>query len=150
MNTDAEGRLVLCDALTYVEKFKPRSVIDIATLTGAAVATFGSHVNALLSNNHKLAETLIDCGEEVLDRAWQLPLWEEYQSMLNSNFADIANIGGPRAGTITAACFLSRFAEKQKWAHLDIAGSAWHSGGQKGATGRPVSLLIEYLSRQKA
>ena len=150
LNTDAEGRLVLCDALTYVEKFKPRSVIDIATLTGAAVATFGSHVNALLSNNHKLAETLIDCGEEVLDRAWQLPLWEEYQSMLNSNFADIANIGGPRAGTITAACFLSRFAEKQKWAHLDIAGSAWHSGGQKGATGRPVSLLIEYLSRQKA
>ncbi|NKB32289.1 MAG: leucyl aminopeptidase [Pseudomonadales bacterium] len=150
LNTDAEGRLVLCDALTYVEKFKPRSVIDIATLTGAAVATFGSHANALLSNNDKLAEILIDCGEEVLDRAWQLPLWDDYQSLLNSNFADIANIGGPRAGTITAACFLSRFTEKQKWAHLDIAGSAWHSGAQKGATGRPVSLLVEYLSRQKA
>ncbi len=150
LNTDAEGRLVLCDALTYVEKFKPRSIIDIATLTGAAVATFGSHVNALLSNNDELVDILIDCGEEVLDRAWQLPLWDEYQSMLNSNFADIANIGGPRAGTITAACFLSRFTEKQKWAHLDIAGSAWHSGAQKGATGRPVSLLVEYLSRQKA
>ena len=150
LNTDAEGRLVLCDALTYVEKFKPRSIIDIATLTGAAVATFGSHVNALLSNNDELADILIDCGEEVLDRAWQLPLWDEYQSMLNSNFADIANIGGPRAGTITAACFLSRFTEKQKWAHLDIAGSAWHSGAQKGATGRPVALLVEYLSRQRA
>mgnify|MGYP003305264725 CR=1 FL=1 len=150
LNTDAEGRLVLCDALTYVEKFKPRSIIDIATLTGAAVATFGSHVNALLSNNDELVDILIDCGEEVLDRAWQLPLWDEYQSMLNSNFADIANIGGPRAGTITAACFLSRFTEKQKWAHLDIAGSAWHSGAQKGATGRPVALLVEYLSRQKA
>ncbi len=149
LNTDAEGRLVLCDALTYAERFKPRSIIDIATLTGAAVATFGSHVNALLSNNDKLATTLLDCGEQSLDRAWQLPLWDEYQSLLNSNFADIANIGGPRAGTITAACFLSRFTEKQKWAHLDIAGSAWHSGAKKGATGRPVSLLIEYLSRQK-
>ena len=150
LNTDAEGRLVLCDALTYVEKFNPRSVIDIATLTGAAVATFGSLANALLSNNDKLAETLIDCGQDSLDRAWQLPLWDEYQGLINSNFADIANIGGPRAGTITAACFLSRFTEKQKWAHLDIAGSAWHSGAQKGATGRPVPLLVEYLIRQKA
>ncbi|MBM87646.1 MAG: leucyl aminopeptidase [Gammaproteobacteria bacterium] len=150
LNTDAEGRLVLCDALTYVEKFKPRSVIDVATLTGAAVATFGSHANALLSNNEKLANTLMQCGEYVLDRAWQLPLWDEYQSLLNSNFADVANIGGPRAGTITAACFLSRFTERQKWAHLDIAGSAWHSGSRKGATGRPVPLLVEYLSRQKA
>lgn len=150
LNTDAEGRLVLCDALTYVHKFKPRSVIDIATLTGAAVATFGSLANALLSNDDELAQALLDCGEETLDRAWQLPLWDEYQSQINSNFADIANIGGPRAGTITAACFLSRFTEKLKWAHLDIAGSAWHSGPQKGATGRPVSLLVEYLSRQKA
>jgi leucyl aminopeptidase len=150
LNTDAEGRLVLCDALTYVHKFKPRSVIDIATLTGAAVATFGSQANALLSNNDGLAQALLECGEETLDRAWQLPLWDEYQSLINSNFADIANIGGPRAGTITAACFLSRFTEKLKWAHLDIAGSAWHSGAQKGATGRPVSLLVEYLSRQKA
>lgn len=149
LNTDAEGRLVLCDALTYADRFKPRSIIDIATLTGAAVATFGSHVNALLSNNDKLASALLDCGEQSLDRAWQLPLWDEYQSLLNSNFADIANIGGPRAGTITAACFLSRFTEKQKWAHLDIAGSAWNSGAKKGATGRPVGLLVEYLSRQK-
>ena len=150
LNTDAEGRLVLCDVLTYAERYKPRSVIDIATLTGAAVATFGSHVSALLSNDDKLTEALIDCGKRSLDRVWPLPLWEEYQGLLNSNFADIANIGGPRAGTITAACFLSRFAEKFKWAHLDIAGSAWHSGAQKGATGRPVALLVEYLSQQKA
>ena len=150
LNTDAEGRLVLCDALTYAERCKPRSVIDIATLTGAAVATFGSHVNAMLSNDDALAKSLLECGEESLDRAWQLPLWDDYQSLLNSNFADIANIGGPRAGTITAACFLSRFAGKYKWAHLDIAGSAWNSGAAKGATGRPVSLLVEYLSRQKS
>ena len=150
LNTDAEGRLVLCDVLTYAERYKPRSVIDIATLTGAAVATFGSHVSALLSNNEKLSDTLIDCGKSSLDRAWPLPLWDEYQPLLNSNFADIANIGGPRAGTITAACFLSRFAEKFKWAHLDIAGSAWISGAKKGATGRPVALLVEYLRRQKA
>jgi len=150
LNTDAEGRLVLCDVLTYAERYKPRSVIDVATLTGAAVATFGSHVSALLSNDDKLTEALIECGKSSLDRVWPLPLWEEYQSLLNSNFADIANIGGPRAGTITAACFLSRFAEKFKWAHLDIAGSAWHSGAQKGTTGRPVALLVEYLSQQKA
>ncbi len=150
LNTDAEGRLVLCDALTYVERFKPRSIIDIATLTGAAVATFGSVVSALLANDDKLAETLLDCGEETGDPAWQLPLWDEYQKQLHSNFADIANIGGPRGGTITAACFLSRFTEKQKWAHLDIAGSAWNQGAEKGATGRPVALLLEYLKRQKA
>ena len=150
LNTDAEGRLVLCDVLTYAERYKPRSVIDIATLTGAAVATFGSHVSALLSNDDKLSESLIDCGNSSLDRVWPLPLWEEYQVLLHSNFADIANIGGPRAGTITAACFLSRFAGKYKWAHLDIAGSAWHSGAQKGATGRPVALLTEYLRQQKA
>ncbi|MBL4573808.1 MAG: leucyl aminopeptidase [Gammaproteobacteria bacterium] len=150
LNTDAEGRLVLCDVLTYAERYKPRSVIDVATLTGAAVATFGSTVSALLSNDDTLAEALIASGKSSLDRVWPLPLWEEYQSLLNSNFADIANIGGPRAGTITAACFLSRFAEKFKWAHLDIAGSAWHSGAQKGATGRPVALLVEYLRQQKA
>ncbi len=150
LNTDAEGRLVLCDALTYVERFKPRSIIDIATLTGAAVATFGSVVSALLANDDKLAETLLDCGEQAGDPAWQLPLWDEYQKQLHSNFADIANIGGPRGGTITAACFLSRFTEKQKWAHLDIAGSAWNQGAEKGATGRPVALLLEYLKRQKA
>ena len=150
LNTDAEGRLVLCDALTYAERFKPRSVIDIATLTGAAVATFGSYATAMLSNNDKLAAALLECGQQSLDPAWQLPLWDEYQGLLDSNFADIANIGGPRAGTITAACFLSRFTEKFKWAHLDIAGSAWNSGAQKGATGRPVGLLVEYLSRQRA
>lgn len=150
LNTDAEGRLVLCDALSYTERFKPRTVIDIATLTGAAVATFGSTVTAMLSNNDALAQSLLECGQQALDPAWQLPLWEEYQSLLDSNFADIANIGGPRAGTITAACFLSRFTEKFKWAHLDIAGSAWNSGQQKGASGRPVALLVEYLRRQKA
>jgi leucyl aminopeptidase len=150
LNTDAEGRLVLCDALTYTERFNPRSVIDIATLTGAAVATFGSYVTAMLSNDDDLANAIIKCGTECVDPAWQLPMWDEYQPMLNSNFADIANIGGPRAGTITAACFLSRFTEKFAWAHLDIAGSAWTSGTAKGSTGRPVPLLVEYLSNQKA
>lgn len=149
LNTDAEGRLVLCDALTYAERFKPKSVIDIATLTGAAVATFGSVVSALLSNHQKLADTLLKHGEECLDPAWQLPLKEEYQGLLDSRFADIANIGGPKAGTITAACFLSRFTEKFHWAHLDIAGTAWNSGTDKGATGRPVPLLVEYLRHQK-
>ena len=150
LNTDAEGRLVLCDALSYAERFNPQTIIDIATLTGAAVATFGSQANVMLSNDDKMAQTLLQCGEDSLDRVWQLPLWDEYQSLLDSNFADIANIGGPRAGTITAACFLSRFTEKQTWAHLDIAGSAWQSGTQKGATGRPVGMLMQYLLTQKA
>ncbi|MDC3362038.1 leucyl aminopeptidase [Gammaproteobacteria bacterium] len=150
LNTDAEGRLVLCDALTYGERYKPASVIDVATLTGAAVATFGSHVSAMLSNDDALAAELSDCGNASLDQVWQLPLHDEYQHLLDSNFADIANIGGPRAGTITAACFLSRFTKKLKWAHLDIAGSAWNSGAAKGATGRPVSLLLEYLRRKAA
>ena len=149
LNTDAEGRLVLCDALTYAERFNPRSVIDIATLTGAAVATFGSHVTAMLSNHEPLAKKLINVGLTALDPVWQLPLWDEYQPLLNSNFADIANIGGPKAGTITAGCFLSRFTKKYNWAHLDIAGSAWNTGAAKGATGRPVSLLVEYLRQQK-
>ena len=150
LNTDAEGRLVLCDALTYGERYKPASVIDVATLTGAAVATFGSHVSAMLSNDDALAAELSDCGSASLDQVWQLPLHDEYQHLLDSNFADIANIGGPRAGTITAACFLSRFTKKFKWAHLDIAGSAWNSGAAKSATGRPVSLLLEYLRRKAA
>jgi len=150
LNTDAEGSLVLCDALTYGERYKPASVIDVATLTGAAVATFGSHVSAMLSNDDALAAELSDCGNASLDQVWQLPLHDEYQHLLDSNFADIANIGGPRAGTITAACFLSRFTKKFKWAHLDIAGSAWNSGAAKGATGRPVSLLLEYLRRKAA
>ena len=150
LNTDAEGRLVLCDALTYVERFKPKTVIDIATLTGAAVATFSDQTSALLSTHQPLADELLEIGQHTLDFTWQLPLWEEYQSLLDSNFADIANIGGPKAGTITAACFLSRFTKKYHWAHLDIAGTAWLSGAQKGATGRPVPLLVEYLRRQKA
>lgn len=150
LNTDAEGRLVLCDALTYVERFKPVTVIDVATLTGAAVATFGDQTTALLSSHQPLADELLGISQDTLDFAWQLPLWDEYQPLLDSNFADIANIGGPRAGTITAACFLSRFTKKYHWAHLDIAGTAWISGAQKGATGRPVPLLVEYLRRQKA
>ncbi len=145
LNTDAEGRLVLCDALTYVERFKPKTVVDIATLTGACITALGSVVSGLLSNDDQLAETLYQCGLDSLDPVWRLPLWEEYQEQLKSNFADIANIGGPKAGTITAACFLARFTKKYKWAHLDIAGTAWLQGGEKGATGRPVPLLMEYL-----
>lgn len=145
LNTDAEGRLVLCDALTYAKRFKPKTVIDIATLTGACVATFGDVVSGLLSNDDELANTLYQCGLDALDPAWRLPLWDEYQKLLRSNFADIANIGGPKAGTITAGCFLSRFTKDYKWAHLDIAGTAWNQGPHKGATGRPVPLLMEYL-----
>jgi len=149
LNTDAEGRLVLCDALTYIEKFKPEIVIDIATLTGACVVALGHVPSGLMSNDDELANDLIEAGNLSGDRAWQLPLWDEYQSELNSNFADIANIGGRWGGTITAACFLSRFTKKYRWAHLDIAGVAWHSHGkQKGATGRPVPLLTEYLLHQ--
>jgi leucyl aminopeptidase len=148
LNTDAEGRLILCDALTYSEQFKPRVVIDIATLTGACVVALGKHPCGLLSNDDALAKNLLDAGKRSDDRAWQLPLWEDYQDQLKSNFADMANIGGPQAGTITAACFLSRFTEKLKWAHLDIAGVAWESGHNKGATGRPVSLLSQYLFDQ--
>ena len=145
LNTDAEGRLILCDALTYCEKFKPAAVIDIATLTGACVIALGSHAAGLLSNDDKLADDLLDAGEAAGDRAWHMPLWEDYQQQLKSNFADMANIGGREAGTITAACFLSRFTEKYRWAHLDIAGVAWKGGDEKGATGRPVSLLTQFL-----
>ena len=151
LNTDAEGRLVLCDALTYVGRFKPRAVIDIATLTGACVVALGHVPSGLMSNDDVLAGELLAAGNRTGDRTWQLPLWKDYQSQLDSNFADFANIGGRWAGTITAACFLSRFTEKYRWAHLDIAGVAWHSGGkQKGATGRPVPLLTEYLLQQTA
>ncbi|MBZ5487088.1 leucyl aminopeptidase [Halomonas aquamarina] len=145
LNTDAEGRLVLCDALTYAERFKPASVVDIATLTGAVIIGLGHHATGLLSNDDDLALDLLEAGEAAWDRAWHLPLWDEYQEQLESNFADLANIGGRPAGTITAACFLSRFADHFPWAHLDIAGTAWHSGKQKGATGRPVGLLSQYL-----
>jgi leucyl aminopeptidase len=148
LNTDAEGRLILCDAITYSEKFNPAVVIDIATLTGACVIALGKHATGLLSNHNPLARDLLGAGEESGDRAWQLPLWDEYQEQLNSPFADMANIGGREAGTVTAACFLSRFADKYHWAHLDIAGTAWLSGANKGATGRPVSLLMQYIFNQ--
>ncbi len=152
LNTDAEGRLVLCDALTYTERFKPQAVIDIATLTGACVVALGAHTSGLLGNNDELIEQLLSAGRQADDRAWQLPLFDEYQEQLDSPFADMANIGGPKGGTITAACFLSRFAKQFNWAHLDIAGTAWTSGGKdKGATGRPVPLLTQYLlDRAKA
>ncbi|MFJ1341042.1 leucyl aminopeptidase [Pseudomonas caricapapayae] len=146
LNTDAEGRLVLCDTLTYAERFKPQAVVDIATLTGACIVALGSHTSGLMGNNDELLGQLLDAGKRADDRAWQLPLFDEYQEQLDSPFADIANIGGPKAGTITAACFLSRFAKAYNWAHLDIAGTAWISGGKdKGATGRPVPLLTQYL-----
>ena len=145
LNTDAEGRLVLCDALTYAERFKPQSVIDIATLTGACVVALGSHATGLYSNEDDFAEELLEAGKAIGDRAWHMPLWDDYQPQLNSNFADMGNIGGPEGGSITAACFLSRFTKKQRWAHMDIAGTAWKSGANKGATGRPVALLSHYL-----
>ncbi len=145
LNTDAEGRLILCDALTYAGKFKPETVIDIATLTGACVIALGHVVSGLLSNQDGLARELLAAGEQAHDRAWQLPLYEDYQSQLDSNFADMQNIGGRAAGTITAACFLSRFTKDYRWAHLDIAGTAWKSGKEKGATGRPVPLLAQFL-----
>jgi len=145
LNTDAEGRLVLCDALTYAERFKPSAVIDIATLTGACVIALG-HVNSgLYSSNDALADALAAAGREMLDTAWRMPLDDAYQEQLKSNFADIANIGGPPAGSVTAACFLARFTKAYDWAHLDIAGTAWKKGDQKGATGRPVPLLVQYL-----
>ena len=145
LNTDAEGRLILCDALTYSERFKPQAVIDIATLTGACVIALGNVATGLFSNQDTLAEELLEAGADAWDRAWRLPLWDDYQEQLKSPFADMANIGGRPAGSVTAACFLSRFAESYGWAHLDIAGTAWVSGKNKGATGRPVPLLSTFL-----
>ena len=146
LNTDAEGRLILCDALTYAKKFNPEVVIDLATLTGACLVALGRVPSGLLGNDDALCNDLIDASETACDSLWRLPIWEEYHELLKSNFADIANIGGRDAGTITAACFLSRFTEDYRWAHLDIAGTAWRSGGtNKGATGRPVPLLSQYL-----
>lgn len=144
LNTDAEGRLVLCDALTHAERYKPKAVIDIATLTGACVVALGSHATGLFANQDKLAEQLLEAGIATHDRAWRMPLWDDYKNQLKSNFADLPNIGGPGGGSITAACFLSEFATNYDWAHLDIAGSAWDSS-PKGATGRPVALLTRYL-----
>ncbi len=148
LNTDAEGRLILCDALTYAERFEPAAVVDIATLTGACVIALGHVASGLLANNDALARELLHAGEEACDRAWHLPLWDDYQEQLKSNFADMANIGGRAGGTITAACFLSRFAKKYHWAHLDIAGTAWKSGKEKGSTGRPVPLLVHFLKNR--
>ncbi|WP_026329934.1 leucyl aminopeptidase [Caldimonas manganoxidans] len=148
LNTDAEGRLILCDALTYAERFKPASVVDIATLTGACVIALGHHHSGLFTADDALAEALQTAGREALDTCWRMPLDEEYDEALKSNFADMANVGGRAGGAITAAMFLRRFAGKYRWAHLDIAGTAWKSGAAKGATGRPVALLTRYLLNQ--
>ncbi|MFA7279067.1 MAG: leucyl aminopeptidase [Sterolibacterium sp.] len=145
LNTDAEGRLILCDALTYAERYEPACVIDIATLTGACVIALGHVASGLLANDDALAREVLHAGQNAYDRAWQLPLWDDYQEQLKSPFADMANIGGRPAGTVTAACFLSRFAKKFHWAHLDVAGTAWKSGEKKGSTGRPVPLLTHFL-----
>ena len=146
LNTDAEGRLILCDALTYAERFEPAAVVDIATLTGACVIALGHVASGLLGNDEALVREVQAAGENAWDRCWPLPLFDEYQEQLKSNFADMANIGGRPAGTITAAAFLSRFARKYPWAHLDIAGTAWKSGKEKGSTGRPVPLLVHFIA----
>jgi leucyl aminopeptidase len=149
LNTDAEGRLILADALTYAERYEPEAVVDIATLTGAMVIALGHVASGLFSNNETLARALLTAGDDAYDRVWQLPMWEDYQEGLASNFADFANIAGRAGGSITAACFLSRFTKKYDWAHLDIAGTAWKDGKEKGATGRPVPLLVTWLLAQE-
>ena len=149
LNTDAEGRLVLCDALTWSKRFTPALVIDIATLTGACIIALGKHASGLFSNDDPLADALIKAGQTSGDRAWRMPVWDDYAQDLKSNFADLANVGGRAAGAVTAACFLHHFTKNYTWAHLDIAGTAWLSGADKGATGRPVPLLVEFL-RQRA
>ncbi|HRL02119.1 MAG TPA: leucyl aminopeptidase, partial [Vitreoscilla sp.] len=148
LNTDAEGRLILCDALAFAEQFKPQAVVDVATLTGACIIALGHEVSGVMGNNQDLVNELLAVGTEVNDRVWQLPLFDDYRDLLKSNFADLANIGGRPAGTITAAAFLSYFTENYAWAHLDVAGTAWASGASKGATGRPVPLLVNYLVKQ--
>jgi leucyl aminopeptidase len=151
LNTDAEGRLVLCDALTFIEKFNPETVVDVATLTGACIVALGSQASAIFANDDAVANALIEAGEQTRDRAWRLPIWESYQPQINSAFADMQNIGGKEAGSITAACFLARFAKKYRWAHMDIAGTSFKwAGVKKGSTGRPVALLTEYLLSQEA
>jgi leucyl aminopeptidase len=147
LNTDAEGRLILCDALSYAARFKPDTVVDIATLTGACVIALGHVATGLFANDQKLADEMRAAADDAWDRVWQMPLWEDYQEQLRSNFADFANIGGRPAGSITAACFLARFTRKLRWAHLDIAGTAWKSGREKGSTGRPVPLLVRFALR---
>lgn len=150
LNTDAEGRLVLCDALTYIAKYEPKTVVDIATLTGAIVTALGAHATGLFANDDGLADDLLDAGTRSLDRAWRLPIWEDYQSSLRSPSADMANVGGPGAGSITAACFLARFTKSYRWAHLDCAGTAYRSGTARASTGRPVPLLVQYLRDRAA
>jgi len=145
LNTDAEGRLLLCDVLAYAQRYEPAAVIDVATLTGACVVALGKVVSGLWSNDDALAGAVLQAGEASFDRVWRMPLLDDYQEQLKSNFADLANIGGPDGGSITAACFLSRFAKEYPWAHVDIAGTAWKNGADKGATGRPVPLLTQYL-----
>jgi leucyl aminopeptidase len=147
LNTDAEGRLILCDALTYAARFQPEAVLDIATLTGACVVSLGHVATGLFANDQELADELRAAADDAWDRVWQMPLWEDYQEQLRSNFADFANIGGRPAGSITAACFLARFTRGMRWAHLDIAGTAWKSGREKGSTGRPVPLLVRFALR---
>jgi leucyl aminopeptidase len=144
LNTDAEGRLILCDALTYAARFQPEAVVDVATLTGACVIALGHVATGLFANDQRLADAIREAADDAWDRVWQMPLWEDYQEQLRSNFADFANIGGRPAGSITAACFLARFTREQRWAHLDIAGTAWKSGREKGSTGRPVPLLVRF------
>jgi leucyl aminopeptidase len=148
LNTDAEGRMVLCDALTYCARFEPVALIDVATLTGACVIALGHHASAVMTKHDDLAAELIEAGRTAVDRAWQMPLWDEYQSQLDTPYADMKNIGGMPAGSITAGCFLSRFAKDQRWAHIDIAGSAWKWGGKDGSTGRPVGMLTQFLMDQ--
>jgi leucyl aminopeptidase len=145
LNTDAEGRLILCDALTYSRRFKPDTIIDVATLTGACVIALGKHHTGLMSHDDALADEIVEAGVNASDRAWRLPLSDEYAEQLKSNFADFANVGGRDGGAITAGCFLSKFTDGLKWAHLDIAGTAWKSGQKKGATGRPVPMLSEFV-----
>jgi leucyl aminopeptidase len=147
LNTDAEGRLILCDALTYAARYEPEKVIDIATLTGACVVALGHVASGLFANDEPLAAEVLAAADDARDPAWRLPLWEEYQEQLRSNFADFANIGGRPGGAITAACYLARFTRKMKWAHLDVAGTAWKSGREKGSTGRPVPLLVRLALR---
>jgi leucyl aminopeptidase len=148
LNTDAEGRLILCDALTYAERFNPDVVIDVATLTGACVIALGNVASGLFSNDDRLAEEVREAADDAWDRVWRMPIWDDYQEQLRSNFADMANIGGRPGGSITAACYLSRFAKKLRWAHLDIAGTAWRGGREKGSTGRPVPLLVRFVMRR--
>lgn len=145
LNTDAEGRLILCDALTYSRRFKPAAIIDVATLTGACVVALGKHRSAVMSNDDDLSAEIVSAGDDSTDLVWPMPMGEEYVEQLKSNFADMANIGGPTGGAITAACFLGKFTDGMSWAHLDIAGTAWKSGPKKGATGRPVPLLTQLL-----